>query len=100
MDFANQAFQRFVTYIIDPTILLVFSVAFTVFVYGIVMFIYNSDAKDETRNTYLNGIKYGLAGMFLMISVYSIIALFDNTFDLNLANPDANLIDNSVPRFR
>lgn len=100
MEAGTQIFERFVTYIIDPTILLIFAASVAVFVFGIVRYIYQSEADDKARSEGIKQIAWGLVGMFVMVSVYSIIALIDNTFDLNIANPNVNLIDNSIPTFR
>jgi heme/copper-type cytochrome/quinol oxidase subunit 2 len=60
--------------IINPLIILLFSIAFIVFIFGIVQFI-NSETSDKTREDGKKKIMYGLIGMTIMFSAYGIIHL-------------------------
>jgi uncharacterized membrane protein YidH (DUF202 family) len=60
--------------IINPLIILVFSIAFIVFIFGIVQFI-NSETADKTRDEGKKKIMWGLVGMTIMFSAYGIIHL-------------------------
>ena len=76
---------RFVTYIIDPAILVVFSFGFLIFMWGLVQFLVNvenSSKREEGKQHML----WGIVGMLIMVSVYGIIALLDNTFQLGALN--------------
>jgi hypothetical protein len=67
--------------IINPLILLLFSLAALLFVWGILKFVSrssNEEARDEGKSHML----YGLLGMFIMVSVYGIIRLLLNTFGI------------------
>ena len=78
----TELLDRFVDVIIDPTILLVFTTGFLFFVWGLVQFLVdlrNGGEHEEGKKHML----WGLVGMFVMASVYGIIALLDNTFELD-----------------
>jgi len=66
--------------ILNPLILILFSVAFIYFAWGVVNLI-NADAgkKEEARNAVI----WGLVGMFIMFSTYGIIKLLLDTFEIN-----------------
>ena len=74
--------ERFVEVIIDPAILLIFTTGFFLFVWGLVQFILDLDKGGEHEQGKKHML-WGLAGMFVMASVYGIITLLDNTFELN-----------------
>ena len=94
MEAASGAMQRIVQYIIDPALLVVFSLGFLLFVYGLVEFLWKlnegGDNKDGKQH-----MLWGIAGMVVMVSVYGILTLIDNTFGLDFSNPDVSRI-NSV----
>lgn len=88
VDSAGGVMDRIVTYILDPLILLLFSVGFLVFVWGLTVFMYNiGDPGSEDRQKGIRHMIYGLIGMFIMIGVQGIIGILDDTFGLNLNNP-------------
>ncbi len=99
MTAATELVSRFITLIIDPAILLVFTAGFLLFLWGLVVFM--SGVGDDTRgNTYQEGrqhMLWGLVGMFIMVSVYGILALIDNTFSLHSTNPDTSRMENILP---
>ncbi len=89
----TELLNRFVTYIIDPAILLVFTAGFLVFVWGIFeMILAVSQGKDATDGKM--HLLWGLVGMLIMVSVYGIVALIDNTFGLDPTNPDIGRFEN------
>lgn len=58
--------------VIEPGLLLLFGIAFVVFIWGIVKFIQNADdagGRDEGKQS----IIWGIIGMVIMVSVYGII---------------------------
>lgn len=85
--------SKFVSYIIDPAILVIFTLGFFLFVWGLVQFLWNlnegGDNKEGKRH-----MVYGVVGMLIMISVYGILDLIDNTFGLDFANPDVSRLNN------
>jgi len=66
--------------ILNPLILILFSVAFIYFAWGVVKLI-NADAgkKEEGKNAVI----WGLVGMFIMFSTYGIIKLLLDTFGID-----------------
>ncbi|MBI4079738.1 hypothetical protein HY414_00730 [Candidatus Kaiserbacteria bacterium] len=77
-----QLLENFVTYIINPAILVIFTAGFFLFVWGLVQFILDLD-KGANREQHIQHMLWGIVGMFVMASVYGILALLDNTFDLD-----------------
>ena len=96
MQAASTLMQRFTHYIIDPLILLIFATGFFLFVWGLVQFLYHLE-DGSGREKGKQHMLWGIVGMLVMVSVYGIISFIDNTFDLNLANPDINHINNVNP---
>lgn len=88
--------NKFVTLIIDPAILVVFAAGFLLFIYGLVEFLVAINQGGDTTEG-KNHMVWGIVGMLIMISVYGIIALLDNTFGLDIANPDVSRINNIAP---
>ena len=91
----EQILKNFVTYLINPAILLIFTAGFFLFVWGLVQFLLNLDKggeNDEGKQHML----WGIVGMFVMASVYGIIALLDNTFELGAfsGTPDMSRYEN------
>ncbi|MCF7865195.1 MAG: hypothetical protein K9M11_01700 [Candidatus Pacebacteria bacterium] len=68
--------------IINPIIMLLFAVAVLVFLYGVFMYIKDSDSEDG-RATGSKHIMYGIFGMFIMISVFGIMNLIMNTIGVS-----------------
>lgn len=71
-------------YVLNPIIVLVFVIAFLMFMIGILQFV-NSAADDNARAEGKKRIMYGLLGMFIMFSAYGIISLILSTF--GISNP-------------
>ncbi len=69
-------------YITNPLIILMFAAALAYFLYGVVMFIVNSDDAGE-REVGKSHILWGLVGMFIMFSVFVILRLIENTFGID-----------------
>lgn len=91
---AGNAMDRVVTYIIDPALLIVFALGFLFFVYGLLEFLIKINSGGDTKEGKQHML-WGIAGMLIMVSVYGILSLIDNTFSLDFANPDVSRI-NSV----
>lgn len=72
--------------ILNPLILLVFSLAFLYFIYGIVKFL-NMEAGDKNRKEAQDAILYGILGMVIMFSVYGIIRFVLATFGIPENDP-------------
>jgi hypothetical protein len=74
---------RIVEYIINPIILLIFSVGFLVFVWGLFQFMRSVESGGENADG-KNHMIYGIIGMFIMVAIGSIISLIDDTFGLDI----------------
>ena len=85
--------QRVVTYIIDPALLVIFALGFLLFVYGLVEFLWKINGEGDTAEGKRHMV-WGLVGMLIMISVYGILDIIDNTFGLNFSNPDVSRMNN------
>lgn len=96
MQAANSLVGRFVDYIIDPAILIIFSAGFFLFLWGLVVFLWNIDEGAENTAGKQHMI-WGIVGMLVMVSVYGIISIIDNTLELDIANPDVSRIQNVQP---
>lgn len=89
--------HRFVTYVIDPIILVVFSAGFFLFMYGAVEMLINLNKGGDTKEGKQHMI-WGIVGMLIMVSVEGIINLVAGTFGLDIsgANVDTTTINNST----
>lgn len=85
--------NRFVDFIIDPAILLIFTFGFFLFIWGLVQFLWNLDEGGENSSGKQHML-WGIVGMLIMVSVYGIINIVDNTFGINSANPDVSRMNN------
>ncbi len=70
--------------LINPFLALVFGVAFVVFIWGIVQYLYEintgkGDGKDGKAH-----MLWGIVGMFIMVAAYTIIRLVANTINVGL----------------
>ncbi|MBI5457368.1 hypothetical protein HY971_01440 [Candidatus Kaiserbacteria bacterium] len=90
---ATNIMDRFVTYIINPVILVVFAAGFFLFVYGLVEFLWNLNEGGENEEGKQHML-WGIIGMLIMVSVYGILDLLDNTFGLDFRNPDVSRANN------
>ncbi len=71
--------QKVDKFILNPLILLAFSLAFVYFFYGIVKFL-SIDAADKSRKEARDAIMWGIVGMIIMFSVYGLIRFVLATF--------------------
>jgi hypothetical protein len=90
---ASDAMQRVSTYIIDPVLLVVFALGFTLFLYGLVEFLWKLNGEGDTKEGKQHML-WGIVGMLIMVSVYGIINVIDSTFNLNFSNPDVSRMNN------
>lgn len=86
----SQILSNFVEYIINPAILVIFAAGFFLFVWGLVQFLLNlGEGSDNSEGK--QHMLWGIVGMFIMASVYGIIALLDATFGLGAFSPNPDL---------
>lgn len=96
MNAANDLVNRFVDIIINPAILIVFAAGFFLFVWGLVEFLWRLDEGGENTAGKQHMI-WGIVGMLIMVSVFGIISIINDTFDLDAGNPDVSRINNVAP---
>lgn len=90
--------DRFVAIIINPAILLVFAAGFFLFMWGLVQFLFHLEEGSKHEEG-IQHMVWGITGMFIMVAVYGIIALINNTFNLGAFDaPDVSRLNNvNVP---
>ncbi len=75
--------SKIVSVIINPIIMLLFSVGFVLFLWGLVIFMANADSSSE-RETGVRHMIWGIVGMFIMVASYAIIQVVLNTFGISI----------------
>lgn len=68
-------------FILFPLIALLSGVAFLVFMYGCVVYIFNGE-NEQARSEGKKHILYGIIGLVIMISAYGLLTIATNTFGL------------------
>ena len=68
-----------VSNIVNPILLLLFSVGLLVFVFGVVEFLYGLNAETDARERGKKHMLWGLVGMLIMVVAYSIVRLIIDT---------------------
>jgi hypothetical protein len=81
-----ELFERFKDLILTPATLAVVSLGFLYFMWGLYSFMRAAQSGGNV-NDGKNHMLYGIIGMFIMISVYSIIAIIANTIGVDPQNP-------------
>ena len=76
----TELLNKIATYILNPLIILGFTVATIFLFYGIAEMIWKSDSGDLEKNR--NNVKYGVIGLFVMFSVYGILRIVLETFGI------------------
>lgn len=85
MDFAGLV-KLTIDSIINPLILLAYAVALAYFLYGVLNYIKNAGdqkARDEGKKMMF----YGIVALFVMTSVWGLVAIISNTLNLENAQP-------------
>ncbi len=70
--------QKFATIVLDPAVKLLFALAVLYFIFGVFTFIRRSGESDG-RIEGRNHILWSTVGLFIMISVWGIIAIIQRT---------------------
>lgn len=64
--------------IINPLIILMFSLAMAYFIYGLVNYLLNPE-NEEIRKSSKSHMVWGIVGLFIMVSVFGIMNFIMNT---------------------
>lgn len=75
----EQLLAKVVQNIIQPIVGILFALAFLLFIWGGVRFIFRADDEAEVTQGKQHLI-WGLVGMFIMVAVYGILNLISGTF--------------------
>lgn len=75
--------QRIVDLILNPLILLIFSLGFLLFLWGLLEFLWNG-ANPQKHEAGKQHMIWGIVGMFIMVAFWGIIMLIVNTFGFDL----------------
>jgi predicted membrane channel-forming protein YqfA (hemolysin III family) len=93
MGAGEELLDRIITYLVDPAIRVVFTLGLLLFIWGLVQYLWEiKDGKADGDGK--QHMLWGLVGMLIMVSVYGIIALIVNTFQLGSSSTDASRIEN------
>ncbi len=79
--------EKFEKFVIGPIMQVVFAAGFLLFLWGLVQFLWNLDeggAQDEGKSHMF----WGVIGMFIMVSIWGIISILSNTFNLGVTDPN------------
>ncbi len=74
--------QKIVTDIVQPIIYLLMALAIVYFVYGVMVFVQNADSPTEREKGYEH-MKWGIIGIFIMVSAVGIMNLIGSTVGAN-----------------
>lgn len=69
--------------IVNPLIAVLMGVAIVVFIWGVVEYVWKADT-EEGRSKGARAILWGLVGLFIMVSVFSIMRFIANTIQVQL----------------
>ena len=89
MPVVSEILSRLEYEVLWPAMTVIFSAGFLLFIWGLVKFLWSVEeggGKEEGKQHMI----YGIAGMFIMVSFWSIIALLDNTFGFGAFNGGAS----------
>ncbi|OGG50612.1 hypothetical protein A2763_03495 [Candidatus Kaiserbacteria bacterium RIFCSPHIGHO2_01_FULL_54_36] len=79
-------------FIIYPVIVVVFALGFFLFIWGLVEFLWKLNEGGDNKEGKQHML-WGIVGMLIMVSVWGILELLDNTFGLDYRNPDVSRMD-------
>jgi len=74
---------KLVEVIVNPLIKLSFAVALVIFLWGVFGYIKNADSPED-RKKGTEHIIWGLVGLFIMTSVFTILQIALNTFGISI----------------
>lgn len=65
--------------LVNPLIALLFAIAFVVFAYGVIEFLWGLSQQTDGRENGKRHMLWGVVGMFVMVAGYAILVLIRNT---------------------
>lgn len=76
--YLDRLIKNFAEAILDPILFVLAAIAFLVFLWGLVVFIWKADS-DEARRTGTRHMLYGLIGLLIIASTWGIVNLIQQT---------------------
>lgn len=76
----DKLLRNIIDFIVNPTILVLFAIAFLVFLWGVAQMIRSSGEGGEDFEKGKKNLVYGVIGLVVMFGVYGIINLVLGTF--------------------
>jgi glucose uptake protein GlcU len=80
MDYVIRLLGEIAKLVLNPLIILGFTIATIFLFFGIAQMIWQADSSDLEKNR--NNVKYGIIGLVVMFSVYGLLHLVLNTFGI------------------
>ena len=88
----NQLVLKINKFVVNPFIALLFAIALAYFLFGLVVFLANTD-NEEKRKEGKQQILWGIIGMFIMIAVFGIMQIIIGTFGIEGVDPKSGSVD-------
>lgn len=82
MESVRELVNTLTSAIINPLLLLLFSIGLLVFVFGVVEFMWGVSRQTGKREEGKKHMLFGILGMFIMVSAYAIVNVIKNTFPI------------------
>lgn len=70
--------------ILNPLIALIFAASFLIFLWGLVMYLYELNTGGHWYGNGRKHLFWGIAGMFIMVAAWAIVKLIDATLGSNV----------------
>ncbi len=77
--------DKFVQFVLNPALMVVFSLGLLIFVFGLVEFLVALSKGAETKRG-RDHMLWGIVGMFIMVSVFGIIRILNDTFGFGVGS--------------
>lgn len=81
--------------IINPIIWVLFAVAVLVFLYGVLQFLIGQ-ASEEKKTVGKSHMIWGIVGIFIMLSVWTILGFLTRALGIDYVNPGATEVNKTV----
>lgn len=89
MEAALKIISKINTTIINPIIMLLFAVALVYFVWGVLQYLVAVKSDPAGIKKGASHMGWGLFGMFIMVSVFSLLKIITNTFPIDPKTQDS-----------
>ena len=76
----DQIINKITTQILNPVIVLLFTLATIFFIWGVIQYVIGSQGATGKLEKAKSAILYGIIGMFIMASAWAIVGVLQNFF--------------------